>query len=161
MLHYIKWSILESLAHIKSMSFPWQSLVMMNANQRNISHVVEIFDSLLTYKKDDLSLFRRTLTDCRPFFKRLPFICPPPQTLWRWGIITRISILTSILVGFIPPSHPRLEALFSLVTMYVASSSISSLLLVGSWLVRFWRDNFVRPLNTYKLGSKQAINSPI
>ena len=62
MLHSIEQNIAESLACIKPTRSLWQTLETMYANQTNISHLVEIFETLLTLKQGDLSLqahFRR------------------------------------------------------------------------------------------------------
>ena len=56
MLHSIKQNIAESLTRIKPTRSLWQTLETMYANQMNIGHVVEIFETLLTLKPGDLSL---------------------------------------------------------------------------------------------------------
>ena len=56
MLHSIEQHIAESLARIKPACSLWQTLETMYANQTNIDRVVEIFETLLTLNKGDLSL---------------------------------------------------------------------------------------------------------
>ena len=56
MLHSIKQSSAESLVRIKLTRYLWQTLETMYANQTNIGHVVEIFETLLTLKQGYLSL---------------------------------------------------------------------------------------------------------
>ena len=56
MVYSIEQSIAESLTGIKPAHSVWKTLETMYANQTNISHVVEIFESLLTYKQSGLSL---------------------------------------------------------------------------------------------------------
>ena len=56
MLHSIEQNITESLARINPVRSLWQTLETIYANQTNIGHVVEIFETLLTLKQGDLSL---------------------------------------------------------------------------------------------------------
>ena len=125
MLHIIKQSIAKYLACIKWVSSLWQTLEKVYADQTNNSHMVEIFKSLLTYKQGDLSLqahfgcLHALLQEVDPYQPPTPDLV----TLKRYH-----EALSSICVGFVSPSHLKLRDLFSLVTMSLASLSVSLLL---------------------------------
>ena len=123
----------KALARIKPWLSLFQTLTTMYANQVNIILVIEIFKSLLTCKQGDLFLQDHSVAfwSC---FRRSTFISLQPHTLWCLSVIARSSILASISMGFVPPLHPTLGALFVLVTMYLFSLQFS-LLLFGLWLL--------------------------
>ena len=62
MPHNIEESIVKSLACIKPVGCLWETLETMFSNKRNIGHVVEIVEPLLTCERGDLSLQKKKMS---------------------------------------------------------------------------------------------------